>query len=98
VLFVTVKTVIGDVVVCKLFEHDSHSLALCILTSLFVVRCRILSQMTAVIPEDVVSTSCEALYATNISYRKQKTFIYQYPLHLALLPTKKNVQQNAALR
>jgi hypothetical protein len=39
----------------------------------------------------------EPLYATNTSHRKQETFLYEYPLHCVLLPTK-NAQQNAALR
>jgi hypothetical protein len=30
----------------------------------------------------------EPLYATNISQYKQKTFLYEYPLHWVLLPTK----------
>jgi hypothetical protein len=33
--------------------------------------------------------SYEPLYATNTSHRKQETFLYEYPLHWALLPTKK---------
>jgi hypothetical protein len=32
-------------------------------------------------------SSCEPLYATNTSHRKQETFIYEYPLHWVLLPT-----------
>jgi hypothetical protein len=32
--------------------------------------------------------SCEPLYATNISHRKQETFLYKYYLHWALLPIK----------
>jgi hypothetical protein len=34
--------------------------------------------------------SCELLYVTNTSHRKQKTFLYEHPLHWVLLPTKKN--------
>jgi hypothetical protein len=30
----------------------------------------------------------EPLYVTNTSQRKQKTFLYEYPLHSVLLPTK----------
>jgi hypothetical protein len=41
--------------------------------------------------------NCGPLYATNTSQRKQKTFLYKYPLRYVLLPTK-NAQQNAALR
>jgi hypothetical protein len=41
--------------------------------------------------------SCEPLYVTNTSHRKQETFHYEYPLHWVLLPTK-NAQQNATLR
>jgi hypothetical protein len=32
--------------------------------------------------------SCEPLYAANTSHRKQETFLYEYPLHWVLLPTK----------
>jgi hypothetical protein len=32
--------------------------------------------------------SCEPLYATNTSHRKQEIFIYEYPLHCVVLPTK----------
>jgi hypothetical protein len=32
--------------------------------------------------------SCEPLYATNTSYRKQETFLYEYLLHWGLLPIK----------
>jgi hypothetical protein len=32
--------------------------------------------------------SCEPLYATNTSHRKQETFPNEYPLHSSLLPTK----------
>jgi hypothetical protein len=42
--------------------------------------------------ERVSRPSCELLYATNTSHRKQETFLYEYPL-----PTK-NAQQNAALQ
>jgi hypothetical protein len=37
------------------------------------------------------------LYATNTSHRKQETFVYEHPLHWALLPTN-NAQQNAGVR
>jgi hypothetical protein len=33
--------------------------------------------------------SWEQLYATNTSHRKQEIFLYEYPLHWILLPTKK---------
>jgi hypothetical protein len=33
--------------------------------------------------------SCEPLYATNTSHRKQETFLYEYPLHWVLFPSKK---------
>jgi hypothetical protein len=39
----------------------------------------------------------EQLYATDTSRHKQETFLYEYPLHWVILPTK-NAQQNAALR
>jgi hypothetical protein len=48
-------------------------------------------------PWENFSASCEELYATNISHSKVKIFPYDYPLHLVLLPTKKNAQHNAAL-
>jgi hypothetical protein len=32
--------------------------------------------------------SCELLYATNTSHRKQKAFIYEYPLHRVFCPQK----------
>jgi hypothetical protein len=32
--------------------------------------------------------SCVPLYTTNTSYRKQETFLYEYPLQWVLLPTK----------
>jgi hypothetical protein len=41
--------------------------------------------------------SCELLYATNTSFRKEETFLCEYPLHSVLLSTK-NAQHNAALR
>jgi hypothetical protein len=47
--------------------------------------------------ERISRTSCEPLYATNTTHRKQETFLYEYPLHRVILPTK-NAQQNAALR
>jgi hypothetical protein len=40
--------------------------------------------------------SCEPLCATNTSHHKQGTFLYEYPLHLVLLPTR-NAHQNTAL-
>jgi hypothetical protein len=36
------------------------------------------------------STTCDPLYATNTSHRKQETLLYEYPLHWVLLPTKKD--------
>jgi hypothetical protein len=33
--------------------------------------------------------SCEPLYVTNTFHSKQETFLYKYPLHWVLLPTKK---------
>jgi hypothetical protein len=43
-------------------------------------------------------SSCEPLYATNTSNRKQETFIYyECPLHRVLLPTG-NAKQNSAIR
>jgi hypothetical protein len=38
--------------------------------------------------ETISRPSCEPLYATNISHRKQGIFLYGYPLHLVLLPIK----------
>jgi hypothetical protein len=37
--------------------------------------------------------SCEPLYATNTSHRKQQTFRYEYPLHWVMLPTKNNTTE-----
>jgi hypothetical protein len=34
--------------------------------------------------------SCEPLYATDTSHRKQETFIHEYPLRWVILPTKKH--------
>jgi hypothetical protein len=31
--------------------------------------------------ERISRPSCEPLYATNTSHRKQETFLYEYPLH-----------------
>jgi hypothetical protein len=39
--------------------------------------------------------SCEPLYATNTSHRKQQIFLYENPLHWVSLPTE-HAQQNAA--
>jgi hypothetical protein len=47
--------------------------------------------------ERISLPSCEPLYATDTSHRKQETFLYDYPLHCVLLPTE-NVQQNSTLR
>jgi hypothetical protein len=33
------------------------------------------------VPERISRPSCEPFYATNTSQRKQKTFLYEYPLH-----------------
>jgi hypothetical protein len=41
--------------------------------------------------------SCKPFYASKASRRKQETFLYEYPLHSGLLPTKENAQQNAAV-
>jgi hypothetical protein len=37
----------------------------------------------------VMPPSCEPLYSTNTSHRKQETFLYEYPLQRVLLPAKK---------
>jgi hypothetical protein len=34
------------------------------------------------------SPSCEPRYATNISHQKNEPFLYEYPLHWVILPTK----------
>jgi hypothetical protein len=39
--------------------------------------------------EIIYEPSCESLYATNTSNRKQETFLYEYPLHEVLLPVGK---------
>jgi hypothetical protein len=39
------------------------------------------------------STQFEPLYATNFFYRKQETFLYEYPLHWVLLPTEKRTKE-----
>jgi hypothetical protein len=41
--------------------------------------------------------SCEPLYTTNISHRKQETFLYEYPLHSDLLPTKEKTLNRTLL-
>jgi hypothetical protein len=38
--------------------------------------------------------SCEPFYVTNTSYGKQEPFLYAYPLHCVLLPTKENAKGN----
>jgi hypothetical protein len=38
--------------------------------------------------ERISLPSCEPLYATNTSHRKQETFLYEYPFHWVILPTK----------
>jgi hypothetical protein len=37
--------------------------------------------------------SCEPLYVTNTFHCKQKTLLYEYPLHWVLLPTEKRIIQ-----
>jgi hypothetical protein len=39
--------------------------------------------------ERISRPTCEPLYATHTSHREQETFLYEYPLHWVLLPTKK---------
>jgi hypothetical protein len=41
--------------------------------------------------------SCELLYATNTSPRKQKTFLLAYTLHWAILPRKKRKTESCSL-
>jgi hypothetical protein len=41
--------------------------------------------------------SCESLYATITSHRKQKIFIFEYPLHWVLLPKKKKTHKRTLL-
>jgi hypothetical protein len=41
-------------------------------------------------PERIPLSSCELLYTTNTSHRKEETFLHKYNLHLVLLPTKIN--------
>jgi hypothetical protein len=38
---------------------------------------------------DLERPSCEPLYATNTLHLKQETFLYEYPFHWVVLPTKK---------
>jgi hypothetical protein len=38
--------------------------------------------------ERIRRPSCEPLYATKTYHSEQKTFLYEYPLRLAFLPTK----------
>jgi hypothetical protein len=40
--------------------------------------------------EKISRPSCETLYATETSYRKQETFLYEYHLHRVLFPQKKH--------
>jgi hypothetical protein len=44
------------------------------------------------VSERISRPNCEPLYATNTSHIKQETFLYEYPFHWVLLPTK-NAQQ-----
>jgi hypothetical protein len=48
--------------------------------------------------ERISRPSCEPLYATNTSRRKQETFLYECPMHWVIVPTKKNAQQNVTFR
>jgi hypothetical protein len=43
-----------------------------------------------IVLERISRPRCEPLYATNTSHHKQETFLYEYPLHRVLLPTKKH--------
>jgi hypothetical protein len=43
--------------------------------------------------ERISRPSCEPLYATNTSHRKQETFLYEYPPHWVFLPTKSTTQR-----
>jgi hypothetical protein len=57
-------------------------------------RSRCLSHFRSTIPTSSSSAkrsppSCEPLYSTNTSHRKQETFLYEYPLHWVILPTEK---------
>jgi hypothetical protein len=38
---------------------------------------------------ETFATKAELLYASNTSHHKRETFLYEYPLHWVLLPTKK---------
>jgi hypothetical protein len=40
---------------------------------------------------------CEPLYATNISHRKQETFLYEYPLNCVILTAKKRTTERCSL-
>jgi hypothetical protein len=38
--------------------------------------------------ERIFRPTCEPPYTTNTSHRKQETYLYEYPFHWVLLPTK----------
>jgi hypothetical protein len=46
---------------------------------------------------EMFAAKAETLYATDTSHRKKETYLYEYPLHWVLLPTKM-AQHNAVLR
>jgi hypothetical protein len=46
--------------------------------------------------ERISRPSCELLYQTNTSHRKQETFLYEYPLQWVLLPTKKRTTERCS--
>jgi hypothetical protein len=46
--------------------------------------------------ERISGPSYEPLSATNTSHRKQETFLYDYPLHWVLLPTKKRTTERCS--
>jgi hypothetical protein len=46
------------------------------------------SVSTSSLSPQCLPPSCEPLYATNTSHRKEERFLYEYPLQWVLLPTK----------
>jgi hypothetical protein len=46
--------------------------------------------------ERICRPSCEPLYATNTSYRKQETLLYEYPSNSALLHTIKSTTERSS--
>jgi hypothetical protein len=48
------------------------------------------------VTSETFATKLEPLYATNTSHHKQETFIYEYPLQWALLPTEQRTTERCS--